>query len=394
MAALRVIIIANYLPDRQESMLKLAELFYDVLEERGFEVEVLRPIDWFGRLRGFFSNFEKWLGYVDKYIIFPFILLRHKWRMRGQTNVVYHIADHSNAIYSFLLGGRPHIVTCNDVLAIRSALGEIPENPTKLTGRLLQKTILAGLGRTPRVVCISENSQNELSRLFREQKPKITSVSLPLNFDFHPLGRDAAIDCLHCLDKTMICTAEASFILHVGGNQWYKNRIGVLKIFAELYRTRASKGLPNIPLILAGQKPSQDLEQFVKDNNQLPIYFVVNPSTPALRALYSLAKIFVFPSWQEGFGWPILEAMACGCPVVTTGRPPMTEVGGSAAIFIAPEKVADSARVLNDILEWPAQNHSDCVEKGFKNLRRFTREKFAAHYLAAYNDVLKEQTKF
>jgi glycosyltransferase involved in cell wall biosynthesis len=107
-----------------------------------------------------------------------------------------------------------------------------------------------------------------------------------------------------------------------------------------------------------------------------------------------LAKIFVFPSLQEGFGWPILESMACGCPVVTTGRPPMTEVGGSAAIYIKPEKVADSARVLNDILEWPAQKHSDCVEKGFKNLRRFTRENFTAHYLAAYSDVLKEQSKF
>jgi glycosyltransferase involved in cell wall biosynthesis len=394
MAAPRVVIIANYFPDRQESMLKLADLFCAVLEECGLEVEVLRPIDWIGRLRGFFPNFEKWLGYVDKYIIFIFMLLNHKWRMRGQTNLVYHIADHSNAVYSFLLSGRPHIVTCNDVLAIRSALGEIPENPTKLTGRVLQKTILAGLRRTPRVVCISENSQSELSRLLRGQKTKITSASLPLNFDFHPLGRDAAIDCLHCLDKIVVCAAEAGFILHVGGNQWYKNRIGVLKIFAELCHTRASKGLPNIPLILAGQKPSQALERFVKENNQLPIYFVVDPSTPALRALYSLAKIFVFPSLQEGFGWPILEAMACGCPVVTTGRPPMTEVGGSAAIFIAPEKVADSARVLNDILDWPAQKHSDCAEKGFKNLRRFTRENFTAHYLSAYNNVLNEQAKF
>jgi hypothetical protein len=67
---------------------------------------------------------------------------------------------------------------------------------------------------------------------------------------------------------------------------------------------------------------------------------------------------------------------------------------GSAAIYITPEKVDDSAFVLNDILEWSAQKHSDCVEKGFKNLCRFTREKFTAHYLAAYNDVLKEQTKF
>jgi glycosyltransferase involved in cell wall biosynthesis len=393
-SARRVIIIANYFPDRQESMLKLADMFCAVLEECGLEVEVLRPIDWIGRARVFFPSFQKWLGYVDKYIIFSFKLLVHKWRMRDRTDLVYHIVDHSNAIYSFLLSARPHIVTCNDVLAIRSALGEIPENPTKLTGRVLQKSILAGLRRTPRVVCISKNSQNELSRLLREQKPKITFVSLPLNFDFHPLAREEAMGYLRCLGNALSWVGEAGFILHIGGNQWYKNRIGVLKIFAELCFMRSNIGLPLVPLLLAGKEPSEELRRFVEENHKVPIHFVVDPSTPALRALYSLAKIFVFPSLQEGFGWPILESMACGCPVVTTGRPPMTEVGGSAAIYIKPEKVADSARVLNDILEWPAQKHSDCVEKGFKNLRRFTRENFTAHYLAAYSDVLKEQSKF
>jgi hypothetical protein len=52
-----------------------------------------------------------------------------------------------------------------------------------------------------------------------------------LNFDFHPLGRNAAINCLQSLNKTLISAAEAGFIMHVGGNQWYKNRIGVIKIF-------------------------------------------------------------------------------------------------------------------------------------------------------------------
>ena len=385
----RVIIIANYFPDRQESMLKLADMFCSELAEWGLEVEVLRPTDLIGRLRNFFPSFQKWLGYVDKYIIFSFKLLVHKLRMRDRTDLVYHIVDHSNAIYSFLLSARPHIVTCNDVLAIRSALGEIPENPTKLTGRVLQKSILAGLGRIPRIVCISENSKNELHRLLGDRMPKTSSVSLPLNFDFRPLGREEAMRCLRSLGDALAWVEEAGFILHVGGNQWYKNRIGVLKIFAELCQERTSKGLPNVPLILAGQKPGHDLERFIKENKQLPIYFVVNPSTPALRALYSLAKIFVFPSLQEGFGWPILEAMACGCPVVATGRPPMTEVGGSAAVYIKPESVADSACVLNEILEWSAQKHSERVQKGFENLRRFTHEKFTAHYLEAYNDVLK-----
>jgi hypothetical protein len=64
-------------------MLKMADLFCSVLEESGLEVEVLRPIDWIGRLRVFFPSCQKWLGYVDKYIIFSFKLLEHIWRVRA-----------------------------------------------------------------------------------------------------------------------------------------------------------------------------------------------------------------------------------------------------------------------------------------------------------------------
>jgi len=386
----KVVFVANYLPDKQESMLRLSELFRAVLEEAGLETETIRPVDRIGKLRRFFPRLEKWLGYVDKYLVFPWELRLHAFRTRRERGLVYHITDHSNAVYSFVLRGRPRVATCNDVLAIRSALGEIPENPTGLTGRLLQKAILAGLRHSPRIVCISDNSAHELRRLLGDGDQKITSSLLPLNFDFAPMGRGEALAALVRLDPLVKEAIRSRFILHVGGNQWYKNRKGVCAIYAALALLREESRTPSVPLILAGQKPSAEIEEFARSHSELPIYFLTAPTNEEVRALYSLATVLLFPSLQEGFGWPIVEAMACGCPVLTTGRAPMTEAGGEAAVYIDPSDAGGSAESLNEVLEWGEAGRAACIERGFANLKRFGRSSLAAHYIAAYEDVVSK----
>lgn len=366
-------------------------LLRGVIADAGLAVESLRPVERVGKLERFFPSFQKWLGYIDKYLVFPVELVSRLRRCSGVQDTVYHIIDHSNAVYSFFLFGRPGLCTCHDVLAIRSALGEIPENPTRWTGRILQKAILAGLKRTARIVCVSENSGKELRRVLGASQPETSSVLSPLNFDFYPISKDAALDCLRRFGEPVARVARKVFILHVGGNQWYKNRFGVCAIHAELCRLRQSHGLAGVPLLLAGKSPSEQLLAFSMENPDAEVHFLSEVSPEDLRALYSLAGVFVFPSLQEGFGWPILEAMACGCPVVTTGKAPMTEVGGSAAFYIDPSNVRESAHALNEVLNWNQERRAECVEKGFENLRRFSREVFADHYINAYSKVLWEE---
>ena len=385
----KITFIANYLPDKQESMLRLSELFRAVMEEAGCEAETIRPIDRVGKLRRLFPRLEKWLGYVDKYLIFSCELFAHSLRARRDRGVIYHITDHSNAVYSFVLGKTPHIATCNDVLAIRSALGEIPENPTGFTGRLLQKAILGGLRQTPRIVCISENSARELGRLLGAESEKTTSALLPLNFNFAPMSKQKAVEVLSSLGPALRTAAEHGFIVHVGGNQWYKNRKGVCAIYAELAQLRQRLKQSPVPLILAGQGPSAELVEFARAQGALPIHFVKAPSNEQVCALYSMASVLLFPSLQEGFGWPIVEAMACGCPVVTTGRAPMTEAGGEAAVYIDPADAGASAQCLNEVLEWSAADREACVQRGFGNLKRFGRTALAEHYIGAYKEVLQ-----
>ena len=104
-----------------------------------------------------------------------------------------------------------------------------------------------------------------------------------------------------------------------------------------------------------------------------------------LRGLYSMAKVFLFPSLEEGFGWPILEAQACGCPVVTTNQAPMRDTGGGAALY-ADE--GDWASVVQGVLEMEAARRAAIVAAGIANARRFPLNQMAGQYVRFYAGIL------
>ena len=103
-----------------------------------------------------------------------------------------------------------------------------------------------------------------------------------------------------------------------------------------------------------------------------------------LEALYGNALALLFPSFEEGFGWPILEAQACGCPVIASRRPPMTEVAGEAAILIDPAEPQAAAMAIAAGLKGSEQLRA----AGFKNLKRFDAEAIADRYCAFYESIL------
>src|SRR5207253_10066375 len=90
------------------------------------------------------------------------------------------------------------------------------------------------------------------------------------------------------------------------------------------------------------------------------VRFLTGLPTEAVQAAYSLAAVMLFPSLEEGFGWPIIEAMACGAPVLTTNRAPMTEIGGNQVQLLEPMASGDmegwaqrGADMLAEMLAWP-----------------------------------------
>jgi glycosyltransferase involved in cell wall biosynthesis len=113
---------------------------------------------------------------------------------------------------------------------------------------------------------------------------------------------------------------------------------------------------------------------------------LINPPRRDLIALYSMAEVFVFPSWFEGFGIPVLEAMICGAPVIVSDRGPLPEVSGGAALVMDAEDDATLAGYLERLLTNPAEA-SHWRERGFAHAARFSWRKTAQRILESYEQA-------
>jgi glycosyltransferase involved in cell wall biosynthesis len=365
---LRILLVGNFEPDQQESMTRFCELLRHGLIAAGDAVTVLCPQPIFARVSIGPVAAQKWLGYLDKFVLFPFVLLR-----RAKSYDVIHICDHSNSMYTRFLLGRPHIVTCHDVLAVRSGLGEIPANPTGWSGRILQREILRGLERAQFIICVSEKTKQDLLRLTHRDPEHISCVYNGLNHPYLPMEAVEAWGRVRSLLE-----------LQSACDQWYKNRPGVLEIFASL---RARAEFRNHRLVMAGMPFTSETRALIASHH-LYADVVELESVPNedLTALYSVAEGLVFPSLEEGFGWPIVEAQACGCPVFTSNRPPMNEIGGDAAVYFDPSDPIGAAAIVAESMG----RRSVMVEKGIANAKRFEAEKMLGQYREVYARVAED----
>jgi glycosyltransferase involved in cell wall biosynthesis len=366
---MRILLIGNYPPDRQESMLRFAALMQRELSVRGNEVRLIQPRPILARSRPGQGGLDKWLGYVDKFVLFPLALKR-----LPRNFDVIHICDHSNSIYVRSLDARPHVVTCHDVLAIKSALGEVPENLVFATGRKLQQMILRGLRLAQYIVCDSEASREDMLRVTGRPEETSGVVYLSLSFPYFPMPREEALARLDRLGFD----ARKPFVVHVGADAWYKNRLGLLQIFRHLQTS------PEPRLLLIGGAIGPELLNYMAGANlESRVFRLSGLSNEDLQAAYSLAEALLYPSLQEGFGWPIIEAQSCGCPVFATGRKPMTELGGDAAVYFDPSDPVSAAAIIARALP----DRERICQAGLENVRRFTVDRLIDGYLRAYSHV-------
>jgi glycosyltransferase involved in cell wall biosynthesis len=357
-------------------MQRFAALMSRGIVEAGHEVRICRPSAFLGRLRPSGQGIGKWLGYGDKFGLFPYVLRSSL----GWADVV-HICDHANSVYLRYMKGVPHVVTCHDLLAIRSALGEIPQNRTGSMGRQLQRLILRSLSEAQHIMCVSEATRRDLLRLVNISECRVSLAYNALNYPYSRMDTRAA----ECRVRGLLIDPSRSFFLHVGGNQWYKNRLGVLKLFSLLRQVAAAR---ESQLVMVGKPWTAEMRRFVVKHGMNDAAFeLTGVSNEDLCALYSTATMMLFPSLQEGFGWPIVEAQSCGCPVVTSRRSPMNEVGGNAAIYVDPDDLESAAAIVERSLKLAPSMR----EASMLNARRFSRgPSMIENYLSLYDKVRNE----
>lgn len=303
-------------------MPRYARMLAEAMTARGHEIEVWHPDAFFFTRKAPFT-IRKWMGYIDQYVLFPVKVKRRLRKVREKTLFVF--TDHALGPWVPIVQKYPHVIHCHDFLAQRSALGLIPEHTTGVTGKIYQAYIKRGYRHGKNFISASKKTERDLLEML-QRKPVLSEVVYN-GFNQEFVRLDPAMAGKMFANKINIDLSEG-FILHVGGNQWYKNRIGIIEIYNAL---RTSFTL-RIPLLLIGQQPSAALQDLYNHSPfKESIFFLTGIDDETLRLAYAAATVLLFPSFAEGFGWPVAEAMASGCPVITTDEAPMTEVAGGCS---------------------------------------------------------------
>jgi glycosyltransferase involved in cell wall biosynthesis len=358
-------------------MRRFTELLHAGLAARGHTVRVLTPSLRLARLGPHYryGGLAKYLGYFDKWVLFPRQLRRE---IRASRPDVVHITDHGNAPYAGAVPGVPVVVTCHDLLQIRAACGELPRQAVGRAGRWQQAWILARLARPQHIACVSAATQKDLLRLTRRPTGRSSVIPNALNHPYRPLAPAEAQARLAGLGADL----RGGFVLHVGGAHWYKNRPGLLAIYAELRRRLASAP----KLVMVGTALSAaELAQAEALGITPHLLFFSTVTNAQLEALYNRADALILPSWEEGFGWPIAEAQASGCPVFATDRAPMNDVGGAAAVYFDPLNPVGAARIIASA--WSQRGKQR--QRGLLEARRWRPELMLGAYESVYHELVR-----
>lgn len=229
-------------------------------------------------------------------------------------------------------------------------------------------------------LAISEFTKRDMMELFHIPEEKIRVVPCACPSEIQPVRDAEKLDALR-----RKYDLAGHFLLFVGNSNPRKNLERTMRAFD---RAKELSGIPH-QLIIAGEQGWKfDREKAFKNiRHKADIRFIGFVPDEDMPALYSAADLFVFPTLYEGFGIPVLEAQTCGTPVVTSNCTSLPEVGGDAAVYVAPCDPEDICRGILKVLKDPVLA-SELVKKGYENAARFSWEKSARRLHEIVEEVM------
>jgi glycosyltransferase involved in cell wall biosynthesis len=273
----------------------------------------------------------------------------------------------------------PLVVTVHDLTTML-----VPEYRRSVKARLYNALVSASARGANHVITDSFASKLDILEHLGMPEKDVTAIYLGVGPEYHP-DADTLVD-MAVLKKYHL---PDFYVLYLGSYELHKNVTTLLLAFSYVGQALGE----DYPLILAGRKPDKitptfpDYNTYAKDLRIEEyvrwIGFVDEADKPVL---YRHAETFVFPSRYEGFGFPVLEAMASGTPVVTTNSSSLPEVIGDAAFAVDPDDPrAMAGAIISTILE--ENTRSEMQQKGLEQAARFTWEKTATDTLLVYDRV-------
>lgn len=270
----------------------------------------------------------------------------------------------------------PIVVSVHDISFL-----EHPEYFPLLRALQLRYTVKRTIRRAARVITPSEFSRRRILEAYKIDPEKVSVIPIAMSPIFRPLPKETAFRWVQ--ERFRV---QSRFILTVGDLQPRKNQIGLIRAFEELVRTN-----PQIEhsLVIVGKSTwfaDRVLEAARNSKVADRILFTGFVEDDELLQLYNACDLMVFPSFYEGFGLPILEAMACGRAVVCSNTSSMPEVANAAALLFHPGNKDEMVRAMRDVL-LDAELRTRMERLGLHRASLFTWEKTAQKTLELYYQV-------
>ena len=290
--------------------------------------------------------------------------LRTARKLKNDASVIVSVK------YAFLLlalAGERTICVCHDLHPLMFPGRNFRE-------RLLFRLNLRLLSRARAVVAVSEHTRTQLLQYCSFLDPeRIITIHNGLHRRWRKVSNQSTLNEFRQRHDLQ----DRRFILHVGNDNWYKNFSSLLQAFASLEER-------DLRLVKVGKISDQEqrLIRELKIEERLITFSELTDDDLVL--LYNCAEVLVFPSLQEGFGWPPLEAMACGCPVIAGNRPSLPEICGDGAVYVNPERPSEIASAIARLRLQP-QLRERLVRAGIGQAAKYDWNKTVHSILVLFN---------
>jgi glycosyltransferase involved in cell wall biosynthesis len=318
--------------------------------------------------------FQSYLGKLLKFAVakkVDVLLNRHfTYGLPERKNIdIHHVVDHSYGHLVHRLPLERTVVTCHDL-----NIFERMQTNRSVPFQAMCRHILGGFSKARWIICDSQFTAEALEKSELAKGAQVVVIPLGLASSFRVLP----IESLQTIAKRFRLPAGPK-VIHVGDCFDRKN-IEVLLI--AIHRLK-------IHLIKVGGQFSEGQQKLIKDFNLASqITHLHGVGIEDLVSLYNLADLCIFPSWLEGFGFPVLEAMACGTPVVASNRSSVPELVAEAGLLADPADaeafVAQSSRILND-----EGLRNELIARGLERVQQFSWAHHAHQVRRFYDQVLE-----
>jgi len=321
------------------------------------------------------------IGIPDRYLN----ILWYRWRIPLYANYFTGPADIYHGLDFGLppISGKTHkIVTVYDLTFV-----EHPEAAVPSLVAYLNKVVPASVAAADVVAAISHATKQALIEHYKTPPEKIAVIPCGVAPHYQRVTDPALLE-----GTRQKFALKHPFVLSVGTLEPRKNHKGLIQAF---YETQQHKDGPAMLAIAGGKgwlyEETQQLVSELKLEDK--VHFLGRVTEQELLTLYSLADVFAFPSFFEGFGIPPLEAMACGAPVITSSTSSLPEVAGDAALLIDPYDPHTIAEAINRILhDQPLREQLQ--QRGYQQVQRYTWSKAAEKMLSIYQQLHDGVTHF